>query len=371
MAFRQRTVDPLEVGEKLGVQYFVSGRVRRSGRRIRLWVELIDVATASMLWVEKYDFHMNEIFDLQDEIAIKTVGQIATRVRQTEIRRALRKPPESLTAYDYFLRALDLLYRLDFASFARARTLLEKAREEDPSYAAPFAFSAHWHMFNIAEGWSSDVGADADEVIRLSNCAIERDPSNGFAFAIQGHGRAMFFRDYDAGIDFVDRATTISPSSSWAWAFSSGPYGFIGETKIAIARAERAIRLSPIDAHAFFKLILLGQNHYLDGTFEDAIRWSRKSLNLNPRFGNAARNLGRKPRRRRPGRGGAAGCRPPQADPPWLQGLRIRPALPVQGARGLIVRTASAEGRHTNMIRATPSIPSDAGFLRPPECSRC
>jgi adenylate cyclase len=291
MAFRQRTADPLEVGEKLGVQYFVSGRVRRSGRRLRLWVELVDVASASVLWVERYDFHLNEIFDLQDEIAIKIVGQIATRVRQTEIRRALRKPPESLTAYDCFLRALDLLYKLDFASFSRARTLLERAREEDPSYAAPFAFSAHWHMFNIAEGWSSDVNADADEVIRLSNCAIERDPSNGFAFAIQGQGRAMFFRDYDAGIDFVDRATTISPSSSWAWALSSGPYGFIGETKIAIARAERAIRLSPIDSHAFFKLILLGQNHYLDGNFEDAIRWSRKSLNLNPKFGNAARVL--------------------------------------------------------------------------------
>ena len=291
MAFRGRTIDPLEVGEKLGVQYFLSGRVRRSGQRIRLWVELVDVATESMLWVEKYDFKMHEIFDLQDEIAVKIVGQVATRVRQTEIRRALRKPPESLTAYDHFLRALDLLYRLDFASFSSARTLLEKAREEDPSYAAPFAFSAHWHMFNIAEGWSSDVGADADEVIRLSNCAIERDPSNGFAFAIQGLGRAMFFRDYDAGIDFVDRATTISPSSSWAWTFSSGPYGFVGKTKAAIARAERAIRLSPIDQHAFFKLILLGQNHYLDGGFDDAIRWSRKSLNLNPRFGNAARVL--------------------------------------------------------------------------------
>jgi adenylate cyclase len=291
MAFRQRPIDPVEVGKTLGVQYFLSGSFCRSGQRVRLWVELVDVASTSVLWRERYDFSMGELFELQDEITIKIVAQIATRVRQTEIKRALRKPPDNLNAYDYFLRALDLLYRFDFASFSQAKTLLEKAREEDPSYAAPFAFSAQWHLFNIGEGWSSDIGADAEEVIRLSNCAIERDPANGLALAIQGHARAMFFRDYDVGIECVDRATMMSPSNSWAWTFSSGPYGFIGRTEIAIARAERAIRLSPIDAHAFFKLTLLGQNHYLNGTFEDAIRWSQKSLNLNPRFGNAARVL--------------------------------------------------------------------------------
>jgi adenylate cyclase len=291
LSFRGRPIDPFEVGEKLGVQYFVSGRIRKSGEKVRLWVELVDVAIASILWGERYDFGIEEVFQLQDEIAIRIVGHIASNVRQAEIKRALRKPPQSLNAYDYFLRALDLLYRLDYASFSQARVLLEKAKEEDPSYAAPFAFSAHWHMFNIAEGWSSDVDADAAEVIRLSSRAIDMDPSNGLAFALQGHARAMFFRDYDAAIDCVDRATTGSPSNSWAWTFSSGPYGFIGKTSDAIARAERAIRLSPIDPYSFFKLILLGQNHYLNGTFGDAIRWSRKSLNLNPRFGNAARVL--------------------------------------------------------------------------------
>ena len=291
MAFRRRAIDPVEIGEKLGVQYFVSGRISRVGEKIRLWVELLDVATASISWAERYDFGVAEIFDLQDEIAIKIVRQVATRVRQAAIKRALRKAPQNLNSYDYFLRALDLLYRLDSANFSKARALLERAMQEDPSYAAPFAFSAHWHMINIAEGWSSDLDADAQEVIRLSNCAIERDPFNGFAFALQGHARAMFFRDYDVGIHHVDRATTMSPSNSWAWTFSSGPYGFVGKTRAAIERAERAIRLSPIDSYAFFKLTLLGQNHYLDGTFDDAVRWSRKALNLNPRFGNAARVL--------------------------------------------------------------------------------
>ena len=142
------------------------------------------------------------------------------------------------------------------------------------------------------EGWSSDTEADAREIIRLSTCAIDRDPSNALALAIQGHGRSMFFRDYDTALDLFDRALAISPSNSWAWVLSAaGTYGFIGDARSGIARAERAIRLSPLDQQAFFNLCLLAQNHYLNGTFDEAIRWSRKALNFNPRFGNATRVL--------------------------------------------------------------------------------
>src|SRR5471032_1209187 len=100
-------------------------------------------------------------------------------------------------------------------------------------------------MFNIAEGWSSDAAADTDEVIRLSQCAIERDPCNGLALAIQGHARSMFHRDYDAAVDLFDRAISVSPNNAWAWVFSCGTFGFIGDPAGGIARAERAIRLSP------------------------------------------------------------------------------------------------------------------------------
>jgi adenylate cyclase len=290
-AFRDRTVDSLEVCDKLGVRYFLNGCVRRTDSRIRLSVDLTDLADGSVMWAEKYDVGLEQVFGVQDEIAINIVGVIASHIRQAEVKRALRKPPQSLNAYEHLLRALNLLYRFDFASFMQARTHLEKACEEDDSYSTAYAFTANWHIFNIAEGWSSDTEADAREIIRLSTCAIDRDPSNALALAIQGHGRSMFFRDYDTAIDLFDRALAISPNNSWAWVFSSGTYGFIGDARSGIARAERAIRLSPLDQHAFFNLCLLAQSHYLNGTFDEAIRWSRKALNFNPRFGNATRLL--------------------------------------------------------------------------------
>ena len=291
LEFHRRAIDPALVSEKLGARYFLSGKVRRSGNRIRLSVELVDVSMESIVWAEKYDAGIEEVFGVQDEIALKIVSKVATYVHRTEAKRALRKAPQSLNAYDYMLRALDLLYRLDFASAAQAKTLLEKARDEDDTYAAPWAFLARWHMLNIAEGWFSDVDREAAEVIRLCICATERDPSNALALSLQGHAKAMFFRDYDAALDLFDRALTIAPGNAWAWMFSSATYGFIGDAPSGIARAERAIRLSPLDQQAFANYARLGQNHYLNGTYDDAIRWSQKTLRLNPRFGSAVRVL--------------------------------------------------------------------------------
>jgi adenylate cyclase len=291
VALRHRSAKPQEVGEKLGVRYIVRGEVRRTKKHTELSVELLDVATSSVLWTEQYDFGGNDVFHVQDEIAIKVVGQIASHVHRAEVERALRKPPESLDAYDYLLRGLDLLHRLDANSFSQAGTFMRQATEEDPSYATASAYSALWRCFKISEIGSTDVGSDANEVLRLSNEAIESDPSNALAFAVQGHAKGQFFRHHDAALDLVDRAIDLSPSDSWAWTFSSGVYGYVGETRSAISRAETAIRLSPLDHFSFLRLCLLAQNHYLNGTFEDAIRWSRRALELNPKFGNSARIL--------------------------------------------------------------------------------
>ena len=289
LAFQKRALDPLQVSEKLGARYFLTGTIRRSDKHLRLSVELVDVATSSVIWAEKYNVLLDELFATQDEIATQIVGKISNHVRRQEVTRALRKSPQSLNAYDYLLRALDHLYQLDFANFARAKTLLERACEEDDSYGAPYSFLADWHMFNIQEGWSSDPQAEALEVIRLTNCAIERDPANALALAIQGHARSIFFREYDAAVDLFDRALAISPNSALAWMSSSATYGFIGEAQSGIARAERAIRLSPLDQQSFISYSRLGQNHYLNGTYEEAIRWSRKALSFNPQYGTAAR----------------------------------------------------------------------------------
>ncbi|MCJ2016903.1 adenylate/guanylate cyclase domain-containing protein [Methylobacterium sp. E-065] len=291
MAFRGGSVNPDEVSEKLGVRYVLSGSVRRTGSRVRIAVELVDTLDTAVIWAERYDEPIEEIFFLQDEIATKIVDKIAAYVRRTELQRALRKHPQNLNAYDYLLRGLDCLFRLDSSSFIRARAFLERAQAEDHDYSAPYAFLALWHILNIGEGRAAKPNAESAAVMRLASCAIERDPCNALAIAIEGHGRAMFFGEHSISLEYCERAIALSPNNSWAWLFSSSTPGFIGEGIRGVERAERAIRLSPIGLQAFFNYTLLAQNHYLADNFEEAIRWARKALSLNPRFGNAARVL--------------------------------------------------------------------------------
>ncbi|MEL6412012.1 MAG: adenylate/guanylate cyclase domain-containing protein, partial [Pseudomonadota bacterium] len=280
-----------EIVEKLGVQYLFSGSIRSHNLTWRLSVELSDATTGEVVWAEKYEILIDEIFDLQDDITFSIVKQIASHVQTKQVKRAMRKAPQSLTAYDYFLRALRLLYQLNPENFEQARALLNNAIREDPSYAAPFALSSHWHMFRVVEGWSKDADEDMAAVISSAKSAIERDPSNSTAHALIGQARGLFEHDIAAAKASVDRARMISPNNAWVWTFSSGPYGFSGETETAIRQAERGLRLSPIDQHSFFMQGLLSQSHYLHGNYAEAVAWARRSLAENPRFGNAVRVL--------------------------------------------------------------------------------
>jgi len=278
-----------DIIERLGVQYLFSGRIRNHGKNWRLSVELIEAYSGELVWAERYDFFADEVFDLQDEITLRIVRQLAAHLQTKQVQKALRKPPQSLTAYDYFLRALDLIYRLTPENFELSKTLLNNAIREDSSYASPFALSALWHLFRLAEGWSDDPKTDADAVLADAKRAIERDEANALAHAILGQAQGIVEHDLNAAKASVDLARSISPNSAWAWTFSSGPYGFSGDTKTAIAHAERGLRLSPLDRHVFFMQGLLAQNHYLHGNHAEAITWARRSLAAKPRFGNAAR----------------------------------------------------------------------------------
>src|SRR5207249_8514634 len=109
--YKSRAVDVKRVGRELGVRYVLEGSVRKSANRVRITAQLIDVSTGAHLWAERFDGGLEDIFDLQDQVAGKVVGAITPRLEHAEIERAKRKPTESLDAYDYFLRGLPSAYQ--------------------------------------------------------------------------------------------------------------------------------------------------------------------------------------------------------------------------------------------------------------------
>jgi TolB-like protein len=143
--YRGKAVDVKQVARELGVRYVLEGSVRKSGSRVRISGQLIDTATGAHIWADRFDGALDDIFELQDQVASRVVGAIEPRLRQSEIERAVRKPTGSLDAYDLYLRALAQSYRFAEENIAESIALLRRALELDPSYA-PAASMVAWCM---------------------------------------------------------------------------------------------------------------------------------------------------------------------------------------------------------------------------------
>jgi hypothetical protein len=173
--------------------------VQRVETQLRIATDLIDAGSAEVIRSGSYDGDLGDLFGLQDRIAEDVVKTIAPHVRQHELRRVLRKHPESMTAYDLVLQALDLLYRMDYASFSRARGSLQRAMLIDPSYAPAFSQAAYWHIFRIGQEWSRDLVADISEAARLAEAAIACDEHDPIALAVHGYVQSLGSTNSDAG----------------------------------------------------------------------------------------------------------------------------------------------------------------------------
>jgi adenylate cyclase len=284
LAIGRRQTDPRDVGHALGVRYVMSGSIRRSAQLVRVSVQLHDIQTGASPWADTAELPPGELFDLQDRIVGRIVAGIAPHIRAAELRTALRKHPESFTAYDCTLRGLDFINSLEKATFLRAPEYLERAMREDPEFAMPVALAARWHSMLIGQGWSSNRGADAGQAAALAVRAIELDRQNAMALATYGHLRSFLFHDYDTALVYFDRALAACPNSPLAWILSSGTLSYIGRGEQAVRHAERALRLSPFDQSLAWYYMFVGLAHYGHGSYEEAVKWGRLSLSENPNY---------------------------------------------------------------------------------------
>jgi adenylate cyclase len=291
LRYRGAAPDPRQVRRDLRVRYMLSGSVRRAGDKVRLSAELADCESGATLWSDRFAGGAADLFELQDELSARVVATITPQVQEAELRRVLRKRPESLDAYECVLRGLDLLYRFDDHKFEQALPLFQRAMALDPTYATAHALAASWYSVRINQGLSPDPVADYKEADRLSRLALTLDRFDPHALSLCGHVRAFLFRDYDHAIELFDRALAANPSSAIAWLRSSATFSYIGETREARRRADIGLRLSPYDAQVFYSYAIMALASYAAGDYADAAVWARRSAALNPRFTSNLRFL--------------------------------------------------------------------------------
>lgn len=284
LRYRDMPLDLRAIGEELGVKYIVTGRVRRARSRLLISAELTDAATALVLWSGRVEGGIEDVFDLQDKLATRVVGELSPQIQYAELKKAMRKRPDNLDVYDLTLRGLDLLYRLEREQFDQAADFLHRAIAADRTYATPHALLAQWHGIRIGQGWSPAKGDDLGRIAEHAEKALALDPLDPRALSLWGHLRALRFNDHEGALLLFERAMTTSPGAAIVWVRSSPTFSYLGDGREALRRAEVGLRLSPVDPHLFFSLSVLALAHYVLGDYASAEAAAAKSASLNPAF---------------------------------------------------------------------------------------
>src|SRR5246500_3538150 len=139
--YKGQAIDVKQVGRELGVRYVLEGSVRRAAQRVRITAQLIDALSGTHLWADRFDGSLEDIFELQDTVAVSVAGVIEPTLQSAEMRRSSDRPTNDLTAYDLYLRAYPALWT-SARQIPQALRLLEQAIARDPRYGPALAVAA-------------------------------------------------------------------------------------------------------------------------------------------------------------------------------------------------------------------------------------
>src|SRR5499427_4769624 len=197
--YKGRPVDVKRVARELGVRYVLEGSVRKAGNKVRITGQLIDTSRGTHIWADRFDGGIQDVFELQDQVATSVIGAIAPKLEQAEIERAKRKTTESLDAYDYYLRGLAAVRQDTRETVSKALELFFRAIELDPDFASAYGMAAWCYVRRKTNGWMTDPEKDKADTARLARRAIELGKDDAVALTFGGFSLAYVVGDLDDG----------------------------------------------------------------------------------------------------------------------------------------------------------------------------
>ena len=287
--FKGKAVDVKDVGRRLGVRYVLEGSVRKALGKVRITGQLIDAVTGAHIWADRFERDLTDVFALQDEVTTAVVSAVEPKLRQTEIAMAARQRPENLSAYDFYLRAVQQLYLPTREAKAEAIRLAHRALELDPRFGIAAALAGLCHLQNVEFGYAVDPQFDRKEAVRLVRLALSIDDSDPDTLTWAAVVSAFMVGDSESEIEMADRAVALNPNSYFAWSGRGHVYRIAGLPEEAVRSYERAIRMSPVDPRLQFAFVGLGVALIELGRFDEAIVAGKKAQRRSPSYAAAYR----------------------------------------------------------------------------------
>ena len=267
-SYKGQSPDVKQVGRELGVRYVLEGSVRKGGNRVRITAQLIDAETGAHLWADRFDGTLEDVFELQDQVATSVAGVIEPALQAAEMRRSADRPTSDLTAYDLYLRAFQIVSE----SGARDRlidaaNLFDQATTRDPRFALALASAAQIRVALDIQGGLDDPAGNRSEAIGLARRCVEAADGDPQVLCRAGHVLGYFGEAIEAAITLVDRGLALNPSYAEGWQMSGLLRLYVGDTATAIVHLERSMRLNP-RAQMGRTLTFLGIAHLFDRRFD-------------------------------------------------------------------------------------------------------
>jgi adenylate cyclase len=282
--YKGKSAPAKQIAQELGVRYLVEGSLRKVGDRVRINCQLVDAPSDQHLWAERFDGTLEDSFDLQDRIIESVIGSVAPVLRQTEIERARRKPEASLDAYDLILRAFPPAFAETPQANAEALLLLARALDMAPAYPIANALAAWCHQQRHVMEWPAAQADDREAARRMARAAIAGGADASLPLALAGAVRAAVTRDHDLALAAVDRALLINPNGAAVLGFAALARCICGAYEMAIAHAERAMRLSPSEPLLYYAVVALALACLFTDRTEEAGVYARKAIEGNRNF---------------------------------------------------------------------------------------
>jgi TolB-like protein len=267
--YRGRAVDVKQVGRELGVRYVLEGSVRKGGRRVRIAAQLIEAATDSHLWADRFDGLLEDMFELQDKVAISVAGIVEPTLRTAEIQLSSGRPTTDLTAYGLYLRALaPSAGGWDKEQIVKVLGHLGQAIERDPYYGPALGLAAICHSDLDVADWTVDEDTNRSAGLALARRALQVASDYPDVLCNVAYVLAYFGEDIAAATTMIDRALELKPSFASGWSRSGWIRLMTGQPEPAIQHFEIGRRLNPRDILG--SALGIGASHFFAMRFEEA-----------------------------------------------------------------------------------------------------
>jgi adenylate cyclase len=281
--YKGRAVDVKQVGRELGVRYVLEGSVRKAGNRIRVTAQLIEAETGNHVWANRYDRDLADIFAVQDEITHALTTALTPAIADAELRRAIRKPPESLDAWAAYQRGLWHLSKANSEDDTIAQSFFRQAIDLDPTFApgysalalAQLQAAAIYQKLSLAEAQSS-AEALARRAVSLDGADAEARSCLGWALQARG--------ELDGALVEIERALAMSPNLAVAHWQRGATLIFSGQPMKGLDALETCIRLDPRDPFMAVRLLHIACGLYFAREYEGVIEAAKRLIRSYPDF---------------------------------------------------------------------------------------